>query len=297
VSTGPSLASTTGTVGKLLTARLGELETRLRSVVPRVLSVDDEDAVHDLRVALRRTRTLLEVGRTVLGCFHADEVRRSLREVHRATGTLRDEEVLLELVMSLGVNRPDVQSWVTARRHRERRLRSAVRRRLREGGLDGGLHLLGALLAFRVKPSRDKRVTKFARRAVDERRREVELRRADPADDAESLHRLRISYKRLRYTTETFSSALPSDVAALATTAARFQNRIGDLLDVDLAIECVQRAPALVDAGRNALLAALQRVRADRAVEYEKAMREATLAPAPVFQAAGTEALRKSSIR
>jgi CHAD domain-containing protein len=217
--------------------------------------------------------------------------------VHRATGTLRDEEVLLELVMSLGVNRPDVQSWVTARRHRERRLRSAVRRRLREGGLDGGLHLLGALLAFRVKPSRDKRVTKFARRAVDERRREVELRRADPADDAESLHRLRISYKRLRYTTETFSSALPSDVAALATTAARFQNRIGDLLDVDLAIECVQRAPALVDAGRNALLAALQRVRADRAVEYEKAMREATLAPAPVFQAAGTEALRKSSIR
>jgi CHAD domain-containing protein len=298
MSPGPALATTTATVGPFLVAKLRALEARLRDVAPRVLaSAGDRDAVHDLRVALRRTRSVLDVGRKVLGGFHVDEVRRALREVMRASGALRDDEVLLELVASVasaGASHPDVQAWLDARRRRERRLRGALSRALRSGELERGRGLLEAL-AFRVDPSRDRRITKFARRAVERARREVDRRRSARPDDVEALHRLRIAYKRLRYTTETFADALPSDLSALAQPAARFQGRLGDLHDVDVALGCVRRARTLSGEARSELLAALAREREMRLAAYGREL--GLVAVAPVAQAAGTDSLRKISTR
>lgn len=296
MSEGPELATTAATVGPFLVDRLQALDARLRDVAPRVLaSADDAEAVHDLRVALRRTRTVLEVGRPVLGRFHADEVRRALREIMTATGDLRDDEVLLELLASVGVSHPDVAAWLDARRRRERRLRGALGRSLRSGQLDRGRAMLEALLAFRIDPDRDRRLAKFARRAVERARREVDRRRGARVDDADGLHRLRIAYKRLRYTTETFADALPSDLAALAQPAARFQSRLGDLHDVDVALGCVRRARGMCPEARAELLAALAREREARVAAYARELGVAVVPPAP--QAAGTDSLRKISTR
>jgi CHAD domain-containing protein len=287
INQGPALASATGMAGQFLIAKLGTLDARMEEVGPRVLLPKDEQAVHDLRVALRRTRTVLEVGRTVLGRFYADEVRRELRELQSATGALRDEEVLLDLVTSLRVDDADVRAWIEARRRREQRLRAALRRKVREGGLDRERRLLGALVAFRIKPSRDRRVTKFARRAVEDARREVDRRRVAGLDDAESLHRLRIAYKRLRYTVETFASVLSSDLTALAQPASRSQSRLGQLHDVDVAIVCVQRARGLADPAREALLIELTRIRRDRAEAVEQELGVTSIAPTMAKASAG----------
>lgn len=258
-------------VGACLATKLRELDARLEEVAPRVLAREtDDEAVHDLRVTLRRTRTALEIGRAVFGPFHAEEVRRALRDLQRATGDLRDEEVLLALIGSLGVEAPDVAAWLDLRHRRERRLRRALVRLLQSGALEGGRHLLSALLAFRTKPSRDKRVHKYARRAVEGARREVDRRRGARPDDAAALHRLRIAYKRLRYTVETFADVLPEDLAAIAQGAARMQSRLGDLHDVDVAIVCVRRARALTPESRAELLAALARARAVRVAAYAR---------------------------
>jgi|CZKU01.1.fsa_nt_gi CHAD domain-containing protein len=273
--------------GQFLLERLSAFETSLAEVGPRLLSPADERAVHDLRVALRRTRTLLEVGRTVLGRFHADEVRSALRDVQRTSGVLRDEEVVLEIVTSLTIlgadARPEVsagvKAWIDSRRRRERRLRSGLRRKIREGELERGRRLLTALVAFRTKPSRDKRLTKFARRAVEDARREVERRRAGPLQEPEALHSLRIAYKRLRYTVEAFAMVLPDELAGLAQPAARLQGRLGKLHDVDMVIACVKAARHLADAARDALMVELERLRQDRAAAFEK---DATpIAPPP----------------
>jgi CHAD domain-containing protein len=294
---GPALAPATEMAGQFLVARLRAYDTRLAETVPGLLSggsdvPGNDEAVHDFRVALRRTRTLLEVGRPVFGRFHADEVRSALRDVQRATGALRDEEVLLDLLGSIEGLAGDghhpapyagnVRVWIDSRRRRERRLRSALRRRVREGELDRGRYLLAALVAFRIKPSRDRRVTKFARRAVDVARREVEHRRRAPLEDPEALHDLRIACKRLRYTVEAFTSVLPLDLVDLTQTATRLQNRLGRLHDVDLAIASVKGARQLLDVGRDALLAALQRVRKDRVAAVEHELSGARIGPAPV---------------
>jgi len=276
------------TAGQFLVERLSGFEARIAEVGPRLLLPADERAVHDLRVVLRRTRTLLEAGRPVLGRFYVDEVRAALRDVQRTSGVLRDEEVVLEIATSLtilgGDARPDVgagvTAWIDARRRRERRLRTALRRKIRDGELERGRKLLAALIAFRTKPSRDRRLIKFARRAVEDARREVDRRRAGPLHEPEALHRLRIAYKRLRYTVEAFVTVLPPELAGLAQPAARLQGRLGKLHDVDMVIACVKGAPNLVDAARDALLVELARARQDRAAAFEKDRDVAPIAPA-----------------
>jgi CHAD domain-containing protein len=302
VSEAPSAATppTAPRAGAFLAGKLRALDARLGDVAPRVhASAEDGEAVHDLRVALRRTCTVLEVGRAVLGPFHAEEVRLALREVMQATGALRDDEVLLELIGTLEVAHPEVQVevqvWLDARRRRERVLRRVLLRAVREGALDRGRGMLGALLAFRVDPRRDRRLAKFARRAVDRARRQVDRRRHARPDDAEALHRLRIAYKRLRYTAETFADVLPSDLAALAPAAARFQGRLGDLHDVDVAIVSVRRARGLSPEARAEVLDALARKRETRHAAYGRELGETSDAGVP--QPVGGDSLRKISTR
>jgi len=276
------------------------MQARLEAAKPRVLAEGDKDAVHDLRVALRRTRTILDVGRSVFGRFHADEVRRALGKVQRATGVLRDEEVFLDLIASLtlGPERCDVEKWIEVRKRRERDLRGELRRGLRAGNLDRGLRLLDAMLMFPVKPSRDRRLTKFARRAVEDEKREVERRRAAPSNDAEELHELRMSYKRLRYTVETFAEAPGGDLAVpFAQSAARFQGLLGHIHDADVAEAAVRRARGLSSEARAAVLHRLSELRAGRLRAYDKAratVRDRTMAG---VYASGTDSLRKTSTR
>jgi CHAD domain-containing protein len=257
-----------------------------------VLKSDDEEALHDLRVAIRRTRTVLEVGREVFGRFHADEVRRALTELQRATGALRDEEVLLEIIASLHLHKADVNAWVEVRRRHERRLRAQVRRIVRSGALDRARALLEALLTFRIKPSRERRLDKFARRAVERAQREVERRRRS-AEDVAGLHALRVAYKRLRYTAETFSGALPDELGAqVVRTATWFQRRIGDVHDVDVVIAAVERARSLQASSQPPLLLALRHLRAERLSALRRGLEWNG-----VTQVSGTVSLRKTSIR
>ena len=285
------------TVGPYLTRKLRALDARLGQIVPRVMaSTRDEDALHDLRVAMRRTRTVLEVGRPVFGRFYADQVRGALRDIQRATGTLRDEEVLLELMASLPLGDANVQAWVQARQRRERTIRRALVRLIEAGELDRGRRLLDALLAFGVDPSRDKRLSKFARSAVERARRRVERRREARTDDPTALHQLRIAYKRLRYVVEVFSEALPSPLSALAQPASRLQNLLGSVHDVDVVIGSVRRARSLSHESRRDLLGVLVGLREERTARYA-AESDLLARVGEAAHASGTDSLRKTSTR
>ena len=184
---------------------------------------------------------------------------------------------------------------------------------VRSGHVDAGRRLLAAMLVFPIRRTRDRSLPKFARRAIDDALRQVEARRATGLDDVEGLHDLRIAYKRLRYTVEAFADALPAELAGLGQAASRFQGRLGDLHDADVAIECASRARSLDEGKRSALVVALRRVRAKRAAAYEQELSAASIAPSRVSAAgrssrpsnvarrpqpqAGTDSLRKSSTR
>jgi CHAD domain-containing protein len=268
------------TAGPFLREKLLALDARVREAGKRVVSdPSDDEAVHDLRVAIRRMRTVLEIARPVLGRFFSDQVRLAFRDVHRATGALRDEEVILKIATHLKVAHPDMLRWLEVRGRRERRLRRGLIRRVQKGELESGHLLLAALLAFPTKPSRDVPLARFARRAVQASLRGVHRRRDAHPDDVIALHQLRIAYKRLRYAVETFGPALPADLEVLAQPAASFQARLGDIHDVDMTVACVRRARALSPDARSVALEALARERAEHLRAYAEDLARTALAP------------------
>jgi CHAD domain-containing protein len=225
-----------------LARQIRALGEKLAATLPRVRKRSDDEAIHDMRVALRRLRVVLKLARPVFGRFHVDLIRASLTRVHRASGALRDEEVLVETLSSLSVRSLELRAWIARRARREKSLHAIVDARIRAGDLRRPLRMLDALVALPVAPKRRSDVRAFARIAVLHARRDVDDQRDASTDDAGALHELRIAYKRLRYTAEIFSGVLSLDLAALAEPAARFQKRLGAIHDLDVAHLVIVRA-------------------------------------------------------
>ena len=251
-----------------LARRLRELATRLSATIPRVRGRTDDEAIHDMRVALRRRRVVLRIARPVFGRYHCDSIRLALARVQRATGALRDEEVLRETLKALETGEAELDAWIARRARREEGLRAIIDHRLRAGDLRRPLRMLRALLALPVRPDRRRPVAAFAHKAVSRARKNVDRRRDASPDDAAALHALRIAYKRLRYTTEIFSEALPPDVAALAEPAAHFQKRLGEIHDLDVARDAMTKARALSPSAKARVLEAIERRRVERVQKY-----------------------------
>ena len=247
-----------------LARRMRALATELAATLPRVRERTDPEAIHDMRVALRRLRIVLRVARPVFGRFHCDAIRGALARVQRASGALRDEEVLRETLTALEANAPELDAWIVRRARREETLRGIIEHRLRAGDVRRPLRELRALLALPVRPDRRRPVAAFAHKSASRARREVGRKTDARPDDPTALHELRIACKRLRYTTEIFAEALPPAVAGLAEPAARWQKRLGEIHDLDVARVVIARTRSLSPAVKARVLEAIARARGER---------------------------------
>jgi CHAD domain-containing protein len=263
---------------------LREVDRELAAVIPRVVDMTDGEAVHDMRVAIRRIRTLLRLARPVYGRFHADCVRLAFARLQQATGDLRDEEALVETLADLPANDPTFEAWRARRRSHDRRLRDDVIRRIRVGELRRPRRMLHALLTLPVDPANNEPVERLARRSVARAGKDVERLRDVSPEDALGLHELRIAYKKLRYAAEFFAPALPPELAAMAAVATRFQKRLGDVHDVDVALATMQRARGLPDATKGRVLSLLRAARAHRVKKFQ-----GELPPPQTVQSAAAE--------
>jgi CHAD domain-containing protein len=261
------------TSAPFLADKARQFDAALAAAQPRVLGNSDTEAVHDLRVALRRLRTLLKLARPVFGRFHTDAVRKAFADLQTSTGDLRDEEVLVETLGDLRLDHAPLAAWRVRRQARDRRLRGNVLGRIRRGELDRARAMLHALLTLPVRPDRDVPLARFARRMVRKAQRGVEARRDTPPEDVVGLHDLRIAYKKLRYAVEIFAEALPDDLAAMAEPAARFQKRLGDIHDLDVAKVAVRRARGLDAGTRLVVEAALDEARTRKLTKYLSEMK------------------------
>ncbi len=288
-----------GGAAAIIARKAKAFDASLAKAIRRVTSGADGEALHDMRVAIRRLRTLLRLARPIYGRYRTNAVRGAFTEVQSRTGELRDEEALAETLDGLGILDPMFTEWRGRRRVRERRLRAVVIARLRAGDLARARRLLHALLLLPIRPSRDAAVGRFARRTVNRARKRVDAMRDVATSDVEEMHELRIRYKELRYSAEIFADVLPRDLAALAPPAARFQKRLGDIHDIDMAIDALSRARGLPPETSARVAAALVEVRARKARKYlddmAPAIAQAAEPPATERQAVGVVALRKIS--
>lgn len=233
-----------------------------RALVERARVVDlavDVDVVHDLRVALRRARSLAQ-GLRVVDQSEAPLWRAlsaQAKGLFDGLGALRDRQVMVEHAARLGVGAAAVDV-----------LAADV------PALAVAAH--AAVVAFDVAawdaltsqaPARAERVLR--RRALLEH---LAITRCDEARalhvhamrvrSAEALHTTRIGVKRLRYTLESF---LPDVHADVAKPLKKLQEILGDIHDLDVLRDVVVSA-ADVDAGAVAVIDA---DRAERLAAYK----------------------------
>ncbi len=189
----------------------------------------DPEAIHDLRVAMRRLRTVLRPARGLFGKRHVGALGDDLRRFARATGALRDEEVLCETLAALELPeraRKDVTTWLALRARRERALRRRVAALIacKDPVLAGGPTLGEVLGGLERRLGHRKRhapgATEMAETALGDAAAGVaELLEARPSDPA-AMHELRIRYKRLRYTAELFAPVLGEAAMVVAKESA-----------------------------------------------------------------------------
>lgn len=201
-----------------------------------VCTSPDADAVHDLRVALRRCRSVAAVMEEVDPDRSWAEMRKLGKKLFRQLGELRDTQILEDWTKKLGTEQEGIrQRLLSGLEKRETELRQA---------------------ALKVAGKFDQRTWRKLERTLSRRVRVVPLdglaaeclalERYEAAkelhaqvlrtDKPEHWHALRIGVKRFRYTVE---SLLPARYEAWGDNLKHIQDLLGDVHDLDVLSEKV----------------------------------------------------------
>jgi CHAD domain-containing protein len=302
---------------------LGYLEDA-SAAATRLEDPEDEEALHDFRVALRRLRSTLRAYRSQLRESARRGSRDRLGSIADATNRSRDADVALawlrplasdltsrervglrELIERLERRRENVYGR-TITRVRRSFAKTAKRLRKRLGEYRQTVHPAaddGAPALFAVVAA-----AAITEHAAELGRRLEAVRMPDQLDE---VHAARIAAKRLRYLLEPLGAAIP-DGAALVRQLRELQDLLGELCDTrvlaadvekavtaagatrarrlfDLALADVdateRRKAARANNERPGLLAVARRLRAHRAALF-------TRLQTPWLRAAGAEFIR-----
>jgi CHAD domain-containing protein len=223
---------------------LGELAGAIDAHLPGVLADADPDVLHDLRVAVRRSRSVLKQMRRVFPASEAERYRGDLRWVQEVTGPTRDLDVLLSEWKQLSDLLPDDarddaeplhRLLVTRRADAQRCMVSELGSQRFDSFVRGWPELLarlesGALAAAGDSPDANRPIGDLAAarvRKVYERMVE-EGQSIGPESPADALHELRKRGKELRYLLELFGGLYDREVVdALVAKLKRLQDVLG----------------------------------------------------------------------
>lgn len=266
-----------------------------------------EEALHDLRVELRRVRSALRSWAPWLEGSVRPRHRRRLSRLQRATGEARDAEVgaaqVRDLCGELDTPGREAAQWLAG--HLEARARHALRGLQREvlRPLARQLARLERRLStypVAVAPGPVAR-ERFAPVLAAQLRAHgaaltAALAAVEGAHDAAGAHAARIEGKRLRYLLEPLVGRLPAAAAALAELK-RVQDALGALQDA-VALEAqVMAARAQGDPAHGEALAALaQRVAQQRLAQAQGLLGAWREGPGGLALAAAVEALAAQAL-
>lgn len=197
------------------------------------------EAMHQLRVGLRRLRAALAVFQPLLAEADRERIEAELKWLAHETDAARDLDVFIRDVFhptALEAPSPDLaplgRRLLTARGQAYDRALAAVQ------SSRYGLLMLETTAWIETAALPDAPVQGFAAEALDRLHRQVEKRGRDLAgQDADSRHHLRIRAKRLRYAAEFFVDLFPARRrrARYLKALAQVQDALGALNDLAVA--------------------------------------------------------------
>jgi len=203
---------------------------------------DDDDAIHQVRVACRRARSHVRTFAAPLDAEWADDLARRLRRLAGSCGDARDLEVLREHTSgypSLEVEVAELEraALATARRQLDRPRTAKTVAALRSAADDA--RALSGEPAQEVLPELVRSTWQDFEKAAGR------LTLDSPDSD---WHRARVRAKRARYTAEAAAPVLGEETASLAARAKQVQALLGEHQDLVMTAELLQ--PIGTDAAR-----------------------------------------------
>jgi CHAD domain-containing protein len=270
-----------GALRRILTRQMA----RLRQLQSAAMAADEE-AIHDMRVAIRRSRAGLRIAQPHVRRQLLRPLRRGLRDAARALGAVRDLDVILAHIETYRSGNPEsaggLTAWVAelqARREEARlalhgyltgkafgRTLKAFRAFLAHGGPKGGEAAPDATDGPPSESPETLRVRDLLPAIVWAQYGSVRAYEVLQAPPLLTLHALRIEIKRLRYLLEFFEGVLGIRVRPDIDRLTRTQDHLGQLHDASVAIQMLRTyvaanasAPARDFSAAAAYLAALER--------------------------------------
>jgi len=209
-------ASTTRQFAKKQADRL-YLEMSAR--IFRTIQSPDTNAVHDLRVAIRRFRRVIVV---LKPCFPRGErrrIRRGLKGIMARAGNVRDYDVALHLhaKLALAESSLPVSEFRECREQAARTLVASLRRWVERN--QNFFAIPAGAAAKRVLPALVKRYFRLGKDATDKQA------------SMKEIHKFRIAGKNLRYTLDFFAPLYGTSLEGPLAQLKDVQDLLGDIHD------------------------------------------------------------------
>jgi len=233
-ATAPAPPAPPADLATLLDHALEERWRKYRKRLKRCQKECTEAAVHDLRVSTRRLLATLNVTHSVVPDGVPKKLPRRLKKRFKLLSPLRDAQVQLGQLEKLAPAHPGVEPFRQKLAKRERKLIRGIGKELRAAKI---AKLKKLVLGVRVRvhadavlqsdPSLASRIANAAFLEVRDCQRHMRF------DDPASIHRMRIAFKKFRYTAETLRPLLPLTDAQYGEMNA-YQTLMGDIQDVEV---------------------------------------------------------------
>jgi len=270
---GPAPAAAPATAAKPKKKKKQGLGYWMRRVLKedrRAAKSFDPDVVHDLRVALRRCRSIARAMRDTDGGPGWRPVKKTGQKAFRRLGKLRDVQVMKEWLVKLAPeNDPVRQALLDSLSQREQKL---VAKSLKAVGKFNRKKWKKLIPGLEVRAQRleldgpQAQQLALSRLAMAHRAHWHAVRSGAPAD----WHAVRIGLKRFRYVVENF---LPVRHALWGDDLKRLQDLLGEVHDLDVLWERLPQAGPVFDARERARWrSVIRREQAVRLAEYRAMM-------------------------
>lgn len=229
----------------------------------------DPESIHDLRVALRRCRTMAEALRDVYPDPGWRKIRKGIGDLFHALGELRDTQVKRNWIKKLSAPNDPVRKYMlrllTAEERGHRKAAAAALHEFDRKGWKKLSHKVESKARFFPLGS-----VVFQRQALARLNDAVELyQKARKRPSSTAWHRLRIGIKQFRYIVENF---LPERYEVWSEDLKKMQDLLGELHDLDVLRNNVRRQAAHFDAA--ALAQWLEKIDEERKTRLDEFRRK-----------------------
>ena len=222
---------------------------RYRKTLKRCAREFSEKSIHELRVETRRWLAFLGLLEPFLGEMPVQELTDKVKKLFKSSARLRDNQVQLLYLESKVEDFPEIAPFRKELLRREKRLSRRLKRKIaaalentlrkQVSGIRHALHLWtrDALL----ESEHAVQLLGSVNHAFE---RVLAMRRAVRPELPETIHRLRVAFKRFRYMVEMLQPILPDLPLARLEAMHAFQQTMGEIQDAEVLAAALEKYAA-----------------------------------------------------